>query len=147
MFDLGCVFLIGFVAIAYFYWQSEKSLNPNLGFFKFLKSFLLYLSYSLGLSVHNTIAILEGYIGIKSPFIRTPKFNVKKSGGWKNNKYVKNNLSFVTILEVLCLGYFAFGIYLGIKLEDYALLLFHGLLVFGFGLILFESVKPMIRDN
>ena len=28
----------------------------------------------MGLSWHNSLAVVEGYIGKKTPFVRTPKF-------------------------------------------------------------------------
>ena len=49
------------------------------GFVKFIKyigSFFTFFSIAMGFSLHNTIAVLEGHLGKKSEFVRTPKFNI-----------------------------------------------------------------------
>ena len=62
-----------------------------------------------------SIDVGEGYIGKKSPFIRTPKFNLtNKEGGekWKGNKYNKINLNWINVVEILLTCYFIFGLYI-----------------------------------
>ena len=73
----------------------------------------------MGLSLHNGLAVLEGLLGIKTPFVRTPKFNIhRKLDSWRNNVYIKPTVSLLTMLEgILCL-YFIFGIAVGIHLQD-----------------------------
>lgn len=98
---------------------------------------------SMGLSLHNGIAVLEGLLGYKTPFIRTPKFNVALKGdSWKGNDYVKIKLNAVTIFEGLLCLYFLFGIATGIYLNDFGLLFFHVMLMLGFGGVFYYSVKP-----
>ena len=98
----------------------------------------------MGLALHNAIAVLEGYFGMKSPFIRTPKFNVLKSGdSWGGNKYVMPKITIATILEGLLCIYFIFGIGSGVILGDFGLVLFHLMLALGFGGVFFLSVKPL----
>jgi hypothetical protein len=96
----------------------------------------------MGLSLHNSIAVLEGYLAIQTPFIRTPKFNLRENqDGWKNSSYAMHKLPLATWLEgALCL-YFLGGIILGFLLRDYSMLPFHIMLSLGFGLVCFYSVK------
>lgn len=143
VFDLGIVFIIGFLSITLFYWISTKrfyNLKPVKTFFSLYPRFLIV---SMGMSLHNGIAVVEGLVGYKTPFIRTPKFNVALRGdSWKGNDYVKIKLNAVTIMEgILCL-YFLFGMAMGFYLNDLGLLFFHLMLMLGFGGVFYYSVKP-----
>ena len=143
IFDLGSIFLVGFIAMSIFYWNSAKATNPSYHFRKFLIQFPMFLSYSMGLALHNSIAIMEGYLGIKTPFVRTPKFNIqKKSDSWKGNVYLKSSFNPLTILEGLLALYFIFGIIAGFSLGDYGLVFFHLMLALGFGYIFLISLRP-----
>ncbi len=144
LFDLGSIFLIGFVAMSIFYWFAAKASEDNYSFRNFALHFPMFLSYSMGLALHNSIAILEGYLGIKSPFIRTPKFAViNKGDSWKGNVYLRAKLTPLTILEGLLAAYFVFGIVTAFILGDYGLLLFHLMLASGFGYIFLISLMPV----
>lgn len=144
VFDLGSIFVIGFLAIAAFYWASSKKIEPGDTFKYYLIRFPLFLTFSMGLAFHNAIAVLEGYLGFKSPFIRTPKFNVIKSGDkWQGNKYIMPKITFATLIEGLFCLYFIFGIVSGIRLGDFGLIFFHLMLAVGFGSVFILSVKPI----
>ena len=98
----------------------------------------------MGLSLHNGLAVLEGLLGIKTPFVRTPKFNIhNKLDSWRNNAYIKPSVNLLTILEGLLCLYFIFGIALGIYLNDTVLIIFHVMLASGFGSVFYYSVKPL----
>lgn len=144
LFDLGSIFLIGFFSIAFFYWIAAKQMYPEKTWKYYLKIFPVFLTVSMGLSLHNGIAVLEGLLGFKSPFIRTPKFNIlSKKDKWQGNQYVNPKISMLTILEgFLCL-YFIFGIGVGIYLNDLGLLIFHIMLALGFASVFYHSVKPL----
>ena len=144
LFDLGSVFIIGFIAMSIFYWFAAKASNEGYEFKKFMVHFPMFLSYSMGLALHNSVAILEGYLGIKTPFIRTPKFAVNKKGeSWKGNVYVKTSVTPLTLLEGLLALYFIYGLVSAFILGDYGLILFHLMLAFGFGYIFILSLKPI----
>jgi cellulose synthase/poly-beta-1,6-N-acetylglucosamine synthase-like glycosyltransferase len=145
LFDLGIVFLAGFLSIALFYWTATKEFYSQAGE-KFLSLFPGFLIVSMGLSLHNGIAVIEGLLGIKTPFIRTPKFNVRnKLDSWNGNVYIKPTISILVVLEGLLCIYFAAGIFIGIQLNDIGLLFFHVLLALGFGSVFYYSVKPMFH--
>ncbi|MBL6446936.1 glycosyltransferase family 2 protein [Fulvivirga sp. 29W222] len=144
IFDLGSIFLIGFLSIAFFYWVASKQSHPRGTGKYYLTTFPVFLTVSMGLSLHNGIAVLEGLLGIKSPFIRTPKFNIKnKADTWKGNIYVKPKIDFVTIMEGLLSLYFMFGIASGIYLHDLGLMIFHVMLSLGFASVFYYSIKPL----
>lgn len=143
-FNSSSVFLIGFVGMMIFYWIAAKAASKQFSIKSYVHQFPLFLTFSMGLSLHNAIAVVEGYLGIKSPFIRTPKFNiVGKSGSWKNNSYIDQKVSGITLLEGLLALYFLFGFALGIYLDDFGLVLFHLMLTIGFGAVCILSINPM----
>ena len=139
-FQLASVFLSGFLGISFFYYVSTRQQHS---FKYYIQNFPVFLSVSMGLSLINAVAVIEGFLGIKSPFIRTPKFNIlKKNDNWKGNKYVRPSVSLMTIFEGLFSLYFLFGIIYGISLGDYGLVLFHGMLATGFAIVFYYSVRP-----
>lgn len=146
IFDIAGIFFIGFIGMMIFYWVASKSANENFSIKYYLTHFPLFMMFSMGLALHNAIAVMEGYLGIKTPFIRTPKFNITtKSDGWKGNTYLKAKLSPLTIFEGLLAIYFIFGVFSGIYLRDFGLLLFHLMLAAGFGAVFFLSIKSLIH--
>lgn len=141
LFRATSVFLSGFFLLFLFYWLAYKQ-TAKTGFFTFLPRFLLFLIMMMGLSLHNTIAVLEGYLGRKTPFIRTPKFNLTNATGtWKNRAYTFSNLSVVTWLEGLLALLFWLAVAAAFWLHDFRLVVFHGMLALGFSLVFVFSLK------
>jgi len=141
IFNLGSIFIIGFFAMGFFYWVSAKAAHPNNTFNYFIINFPMFLAFSMGMALHNSIAVAEGYLGIKTPFIRTPKFNVRsKKDSWKDNRYLREVFTPVTFFEGLLALYFVYGIISGFKLEDYGLMLFHLMMALGFSYVFMLSV-------
>ncbi|SMD32048.1 hypothetical protein SAMN04488029_0386 [Reichenbachiella faecimaris] len=142
LFNLGSLFLIGFFSIAAFYYVGMKQIekvNPKL---VFLKKFPLFLSFSMGLALHNAIAVMEGFLGVKTPFVRTPKFNVtNKKESWFGNQYIKPTLTWGILMEGLLCVYFIWGIVSAWLLHDFGLIIFHIMLAVGFGIVFFHSIK------
>jgi cellulose synthase/poly-beta-1,6-N-acetylglucosamine synthase-like glycosyltransferase len=139
------VFIISTVFLMFYYWQAyrDKTENKVGSFFRFVGRFFQFLVVSMGLSLSNTVAVLEGYLGIKSSFVRTPKFNVSKKSEFKGNKYDKKSLSIINIAEGTLMVVFAFtavnrGIY-----GDLGMLPFHLMLSIGYGVIFFSTLKEI----
>lgn len=53
--------------------RAERSLNPQTPLLSWAIHFLLYLALSAGMSYMNARAVVEGHLGIRSAFVRTPK--------------------------------------------------------------------------
>lgn len=139
------VFIISTVFLMFYYWHAfrDKTENTLGSFFRFVGRFFQFLVVSMGLSLSNTVAVLEGYLGIKSSFVRTPKFNVSKKSEFKGNKYDKKSLSIINIAEGTLMVVFAFtavnrGIY-----GDLGMLPFHLMLAIGYGVIFFSTLKEI----
>ncbi|MDN5205217.1 glycosyltransferase family 2 protein [Fulvivirgaceae bacterium BMA10] len=143
LFDLGSIFLLGFFSIGFFYWIAAKRMVPQKTGKYYFRIFPIFLTVSMGLSLHNALAVIEGLLGFKTPFIRTPKFNIKSADeSWKGNIYVRNNITWLTIIEGFLCVYFIFGIAAGIYLHDFGLIIFHIMLAAGFAGVFYHSVKP-----
>lgn len=144
LFDCGSIFLIGFFAISFFYWVAAKATHPEHTFWYYIIHFPMFLVFSMGMTLHNSVAVVEGYLGIKTPFVRTPKFNIKaKKDSWKNNQYLNQTMTPVTFMEGALAIYFMYGIFSGFKLEDYGLTLFHFMMAIGFAYVFLLSIKPI----
>ena len=143
LFKLGSFFIssVIFLSIYYFVSLSSGYKNKLKAFSHFVFLFPLFLSVSMGLSLHNAIAVIEGYMGKKSPFIRTPKFNIlENKDAWQKNKYLVSSVSFLTVLEFLMTLYFLGGILSAFYYQDFVLIPFHIMLFLGFGYVTFYSL-------
>ena len=140
-------FVISSVIFFICYWFMFKSIYGG-GFKQFIRYiglFFTFFSIAMGFSLHNSIAVIEGHLGKRSDFIRTPKFNISElKESWKGNKYIKKNISINVIFEGLLMLYFAFGMYsafvVGDQGGDFGLFPFHLMLFIGFGFVFFKSL-------
>jgi len=143
LFKIGSFFILSVIFLSIFYFVSlAKDYDNKLkAFVHFIFLFPFFLTVSMGLSLHNAIAVIEGYMGKKSPFIRTPKFNITgNKDAWKSNQYLVSSISLLTVFEFLFALYFAFGIYKAFIYDDYVMLPFHIMLFLGFGYVSFYSL-------
>jgi cellulose synthase/poly-beta-1,6-N-acetylglucosamine synthase-like glycosyltransferase len=140
------VFMLSLFSLIIFFWVSRtnREQGPTLPkFIRFAGRFLVFLAISMGLALHNAIATLEGYLGVKSPFIRTPKFAISDvKDDWKTRtKYLSRSISPVTVLEGILVLYFAFGIFLDFFYMDFGLFPFHFMLFCGYSVIFYFSLR------
>lgn len=145
----GSIFLISTVFLMYYYWHSyrDKTDNLVLSFFKFSWRFFQFLMVSMGLALNNTVAVIEGYLGIKSSFVRTPKFNVNVKGEFKGNKYDKKSLSILNIGEGLLALLFGFTTINRAIYGDIGMVPFHLMLTIGYGLVFYHSLAELRSSN
>ncbi|MEM1124491.1 MAG: histidine kinase, partial [Bacteroidota bacterium] len=88
--------------------------------------------------------VIQGWWGKKSPFVRTPKFNINGiKDTFKKQKYFHSNLSWTTIFEGLLSLYFLFAVIAGWQMEQKEFLAYHALLMAGFGTIFYYSVRHL----
>jgi hypothetical protein len=141
-FRFTAFFQVSWVILGTFYWISFQ--KSGLGFLEFIKRFVLFLLFMMGLSFHNSIAVIEGWLGRKTPFVRTPKFNVnKQSDSWQNNKYLAKHIDKSTWIELLLLLYFIVVLIVEISLKNFGLVPFHLMLIMGYGSVLFYTFRQM----
>jgi len=133
------------------YWfMYRKTYGTNLkSFVQYIIMFITFFSIAMGFSLHNSIAVIEGHLGKRSDFIRTPKFNINSlKDSWKGNKYLTKNMSINVIFEGVLMLYFAFGLYsafiVGDQGGDFGLFPFHLMLFLGFGYVFFKSLTSKV---
>lgn len=145
--QLGSIFILSTVFLMYYYWLAyrDKTENKVGSFFRFIGRFFQFLTVSLGLSLSNTVAVLEGYMGIKSSFVRTPKFNVNSKKEFKGNKYDKKSISLITIGEGILMVVFGFTAVNRAIYGDLGMVPFHLMLAIGYGLVFFNTLKELKR--
>jgi cellulose synthase/poly-beta-1,6-N-acetylglucosamine synthase-like glycosyltransferase len=132
--------------ICYWYMYKKTHGTSLKSFVQYIVLFFTFFSIAMGFSLHNSIAVIEGHIGKRSEFVRTPKFNMNSlTDSWKNNKYIRKKPSLNVVLEGLLMLYFAFGMYsafiVGDQGGDFGLFPFHLMLFVGFGFVFFNSLK------
>ncbi len=143
LFKVAGLFMIGFVIIAgvylvsYFY--EKRSFWRSL--FQALYMLPLFLSVSMGLALHNAQAVWEGLSGKKSPFIRTPKFNLESGSSLESNPYIKFKIPATTWMEGILMLVFSGMVGLHIYWHTFEMLPFHLMLAVGYGLVFFSSFK------
>ena len=126
------LFLASTFSISSFYLVSQKELFPRHWYRTFL--YLPFLmSLGIGLTITNTIAVMEALFGIQSAFKRTPKYRVQKKGekSQASSKYRKR-LGLIPFLELLIGCYFALCIWYAIANENYFTVPFLILFVVGY---------------
>lgn len=144
-FKMATFSLISFAILSLFYFVAHVKPSPNKlkSALRFIIDYPIFLSLSMGISLHNTIAVLGGYLGIKSEFIRTPKFNIAntKKFNSKNYKYASAPISVLNFFELLMALYFAFALMLAFRLRDFGLFPFHFMLFVGYSFVTFYTLK------
>jgi len=125
------LFIASSCSISGFYLTSQRVLYP-----KTWKRSILYMPFvmavGIGLSVRNAKAVIEALLGIKSAFVRTPKFKIEgQAGTWKKKGY-RNRAGWMPYLEIALGLYFISTIVYSIQNENYATAPFLFLFVWGF---------------
>ena len=141
--QFGSVFISSTVFLAFYYWNSYRDKNGSgiSNFIRFVGRFFQFLTVSMALALSNAVAVIEGYLGIKSSFVRTPKFNVAKKDEFKGNKYDKKSLSIINIAEGILMVVFGFTAINRTIYGDLGMVPFHTMLAIGYGIIFFSTLK------
>ncbi|SHN31469.1 Glycosyltransferase, catalytic subunit of cellulose synthase and poly-beta-1,6-N-acetylglucosamine synthase [Cyclobacterium lianum] len=146
-FKAAALFLLSFTVIAAVYFFANLSLAnySAKGLLRYLWELPVFLSVSMGLSVHNAQAVWEGLSGRKSPFIRTPKYNLdEKTGPWVSNVYHQLKVPAGTYFEAILAAVFLILVGLSLYTATYEMLLFHGMLAIGFGMVSLASFRSYL---
>ncbi len=147
MLTVGTVFFSNFVILAIAYFIATREYFKNKNVFQFIKMFQVYLSFAVGMSFHNSIAVLQGYFGKRTPFIRTPKFNNEGNANLALQRFGASKISGSFIIYVLLfLLFFTAAVY-GIFYKNYGFLLFHLTLTFGMALLLTFDLKESLTGK
>jgi len=112
---------------------------------RFFGLFISFMPISMGLSLYNAVAVIEGLRGKVSAFVRTPKYGATDTPQASQQKaaYKAKKISWVTIAEGIMALVFAAAVVVGLVTDNTAFVLFHSMLSFGFATICYYSVKHL----
>ena len=139
-FNLMLFFGLSTLIFFFAYWVTYSRIHGRefRNFLNFIGMFFGFFSIAMGFSLHNSRAVLEGHLGIKSSFVRTPKFNLSENAPLPRLKKRKA-WSWEQFLEFLLFLYFSIAVGAAFYLENYSLLPFHLMLLFGYGFMVYNS--------
>lgn len=125
------LFLASTFSISSFYLVSQRELFP-----KTWPRALLYLPFlmalGIGLTVTNTIAVIEALIGRQTAFARTPKYRVESKKDKVRAAKYRKRLGWVPWIEILIGSYFALTVVYAVQNENYLTVPFLLLFVVGY---------------
>jgi cellulose synthase/poly-beta-1,6-N-acetylglucosamine synthase-like glycosyltransferase len=140
------LFILSFSSVSAFYITSQKALHKD-----WLKR-IVYLpglmAVGIGMTIPGSKAVLEGAFGLKTPFVRTPKFSVDGNRGeWMSKKY-RGSIGFLTFVEIIFGVYFTLVTIYAFNLGIYGVMPF--LLLFQWGYLytgLWALAQSLKRSN
>ncbi len=110
--------------------MSQRELYPDWR--TRLRFLLVLMSVGIGLSVSNSKAVIEALLGIRSTFVRTPKYRIEsKKDRWVSKAYLRGS-GVMPVLELLLGLYFSLVVYYAAANQNYTTIPFLMLFVFGF---------------
>jgi len=120
------------VSVLLFYGSAVWYLNEKRG--SRLLHLPLVMSLGIGLAFSNARAVLEALVGVKSEFVRTPKYRVENTDdeSWKRKKYQRRH-GWLPLLELSFAVYFVFAIAYAIRMHMWGPIFFLLLFCFGYG--------------
>jgi cellulose synthase/poly-beta-1,6-N-acetylglucosamine synthase-like glycosyltransferase len=120
------------VSVVLFYGTAVWYLDKNRG--SRLLHLPLVMALGIGLAFSNARAVLEALCGIKSDFVRTPKYRVEQTTDetWKSKKYHRKR-GWLPLLELGFAFYFVLAIAYAIRMHMWGPIAFLLLFCFGYG--------------
>jgi len=125
------LFTASTASIAVFYLMAERELFPKT-WWKTIFYLPFLMALGIGLTVTNTKAVMEALFGIKSAFVRTPKYRVAKKGEKSQAAKYRKRLKLTPWIELLIGGFFALAIVFIIIRHNYLTVPFLILFVMGY---------------
>jgi len=125
------IFLASSCSISGFYLASQRVLYPRR-WYRTILYMPFVMAVGIGLSVRNAKAVLEAIFGVKSEFVRTPKYKIEgNSGSWRKKTY-RNRAGWMPYVEIALGLYFAATVVYSIQNQNYLTVPFLLLFVWGY---------------
>ena len=138
-FVIFSIFTLSFGASFFFYALSQKSLYKDWKTRMLL--FPVFMSGSMGFSINNTRAVLQGLFKLRTPFIRTPKYEIIDTKGSFSGKKYSMSTDKMVIMEILMSLYSCLGVVLAVYYFEIGIIPFMLMFFVGFSLIGYLSIK------
>ncbi|HMI58456.1 MAG TPA: glycosyltransferase [Gemmatimonadaceae bacterium] len=118
--------------------EAERALHKD--WLKRMLYFPAFLAQSIGMSVNNAKAALEAWLGIKSGFVRTPKYDLTRRGQrWHRLQY-RSRFSATVYMELAMAIYTTAGLAYAIVTREYGATPFLILFASGYWLVAGYSI-------
>ena len=144
-FAIFTFFLISFLGSFIFYGISLKHIYSDWK--QRILMFPVFMAGSMGFSINNTRAVIEGLFNYKTPFIRTPKYKLIGKEGSFSGKIYHMAPDKTVIFELLMALYSSVGIAVAGYYLELGIIPFMSLFFFGFGIIGYLSIKHYLKKN
>jgi cellulose synthase/poly-beta-1,6-N-acetylglucosamine synthase-like glycosyltransferase len=136
------------LSVVVFYVVTQRYLHPDT-WKQSLKYMPFVMSMGIALTFSNARAVLEAVLGIKTPFVRTPKYRIEDTHDttWVKKRYVPRRIS-LPWLELLFAAYFVFTIWFAIDSGIFGTLPFLMIYLCGYAYaaaMSFAQMRPGIR--
>ena len=94
------------------------------------------MALGIGLAFSNARAVVEASCGVKTEFVRTPKYRVEAGtdAAWRRKKY-RRRRGLLPLVELALAAYFSLAILYAVRMNLWASLPFLLLFLFGYGYI------------
>jgi cellulose synthase/poly-beta-1,6-N-acetylglucosamine synthase-like glycosyltransferase len=125
------------VSVVLFYGSAVWYLDREIGRKRRLLHLPLVMAIGIGLAFSNARAVLEALFGVKSEFVRTPKYRVEQGttdATWKAKKY-KRKHGWLPLLELSFAAYFCCAVAYAVHMHLFGTIPFLALFLFGYGYI------------
>ncbi len=132
------IFIFSTLFVYLFYLESQKALYVDWK----KRAFLIPLAMALGvgISLINGKGVIEAILGLKSSFVRTPKYSiVSKIDSWTGKKY-RERLKLTTLFEIGFVVYFLWICFYSALLGNVGVVPFMLFFIFGFSYTGFSSL-------
>lgn len=117
--DFGMLFLASLLPLFLVFRETQQPVPRGLGAnLRFVGAMLLFLAFTIGLSVHNGAAALSGWLDRRSEFVRTAKFG---ASDWTTTAYAMRQVDRRVAMEVVVLAVLVAGLFIGWQREEFAL--------------------------
>ncbi len=148
---IGFMLLVGTVSIVFAYATAQTHghfQHRSGGFLHAIYSSFMFMFLTSGLGLHNTIAVIQGLLGRKTGFVRTPKLNILA-----DDHRVTNNRAYK--LEFLTIGFalelLATALFLSLSIHSlwyghFALLSVYGYFAAGYVMVVFFTLEEVLSN-
>ena len=135
-------------SMSFFYVFSQKDLYPNWR--SKIKYLPALMSMGIGLSVNNSLAVVEAFTNPHTEFVRTPKFGIESDGEkekWYKKKYKGRRNHFISLVELILGVYYTIVVGITILEGIWGALPFLMMFQFGYLYMAFLSYHSMIKSK
>jgi cellulose synthase/poly-beta-1,6-N-acetylglucosamine synthase-like glycosyltransferase len=144
-FAIYTFFMISFATSFIFYLLSQKALHND--WLSRMLLFPIFMSGSMGFSVNNSWAFVQGFLKKRTPFLRTPKYHlVGKTGTIEGKKY-STKLDTVVYLEIFMAVYSCVAVLVAVHYIELGILPFLVMFLIGFSISGFLSITHYLKIN